>query len=268
MPVDNQQNAVELRGVRVAFGNSVILRGIDLDVPAGSTTAVLGANGSGKSTLIRAAVGIVPYSGSISLFGANVASKRSVPWGRIGYTPQRMSATAGVPATALEVVESGLVYGLRMRPPRGARVQAMAALAAVELDHRAHESVQTFSGGQQQRVLIARALVRDPDLLVLDEPFAGVDRASREAITQVLAERRAEGLTILVVLHEIHDLEALIDETVVIDHGVIVHRGGPPRPAEGHDDPQHDHHHGQPPLTYRVPHLGKDLGFKPARDRE
>lgn len=155
--------AVSVRDLHVKLGGNPILHGIDLDIDTGSTVAILGVNGSGKSTLIRALVGAIPHSqGKIHLFGQPLG--RKTQWQRIGYAPQRVTSVSHVPATALETVMSGFIHGWKFWLPKSARSRAMEALATVGLAHRAHESVQTFSGGQQQRVLIARALVRNPDL--------------------------------------------------------------------------------------------------------
>lgn len=248
--------AVELESVGVRLGSSQILTDISLDVPEGSTLGILGPNGSGKSTLVRAMLGIFPHTGTIRLLGQELPG-RSLDWKSIGYAPQRVTSTAGVPATALEVVSSGLLYGNSFRHGKDAKEKAMDSLKRVGLAHRAHESVQTFSGGQQQRVMLARSLVRNPSLLFLDEPFSGVDKRSRELITQTLTEKRDQGLTIVVVLHELQDLKPLIDATVVIEHGRVAHFGPAPRVAEGHDHPDHDHdhEHGDDYLPFRTPDL-------------
>ncbi|WP_457972998.1 metal ABC transporter ATP-binding protein [Arthrobacter sp. D1-17] len=237
-----------------------ILHGIDLTVTDGEVVALLGANGSGKSTLVKALTGIVPItSGHAEVYGADVtAARRSVPWSRVGYVPQRMGPSSGVPATAVEVVASGLLDGRRLRPGRGARRKSLEALDQVGLLDRAHDSVQVFSGGQQQRVLIARALVRDPDLIILDEPLAGIDRASKEALALTLGQMQTKGTTILVVLHELGELHGLIGRAVVLRHGRIVFDGPPPSAAPGHDHPDHDHVHAHgdtPPPGHKVPDL-------------
>lgn len=246
--------ALRLDSLRVEFDRNRVVHDLDLEVPQGHTLGILGPNGSGKSTLVRACLGIVSSSGTVELFGARLGT-RAVDWARVGYAPQHITSTAGVPATALEVVKAGLLSGRRLRPGRGATEKAMAALDLVGLAHRANESVQTFSGGQQQRVHLARSLVRDPDILFLDEPFSGVDRPSREKITSVLSQHRDRGMTMVVVLHELQELGPLIDSTIVLEHGRIVHQGEPPavHPHHDHPDHDHDHAHGADPLPYRTP---------------
>ena len=201
--------AVSARGLHVELGGAAILHHVDLTVADGEVVALLGANGSGKSTLVRALIGVVPAGrGEVSLLGRPLG--RSVPWDRIGYVPQRVSATTGVPATAEEVVVSGTIHGRRVLPPRDARARAREALASVGLADAAGRAVRELSGGQQQRVLIARALVRRPDLLLLDEPVAGVDLPSQEAFAAALSGLAAAGTTILVVLHELGALAPLV----------------------------------------------------------
>ncbi|MEE6272566.1 metal ABC transporter ATP-binding protein [Georgenia sp. MJ206] len=255
---------IRARDLGVTVGTATILRHVDLTVTDGETVALLGANGSGKSTLVKALVGVVPVTaGHGELYGVDVTTaRRRVDWGRVGYAPQRVTATAGVPATALEVVTSGLLDNRRLHPGRGARAKALAALDEVGLGHRAGESVQVFSGGQQQRVLIARALVRRPDLLILDEPLAGIDHTSKRALAATLHRLRERGTTVLVVLHELGELGGMIDRAVVLRHGRVVHDGAPPAPAHGHDDPAHDHvhaHEGEPEPGHQAPDLRVEL---------
>ncbi|MFC7405990.1 metal ABC transporter ATP-binding protein [Georgenia alba] len=252
---------IRTESLTVTLGASTVLRGVDMTVRDGEAVALLGANGSGKSTLVKALVGVVPIRrGQAWVYGQDVTTRR-IDFRRIGYVPQRVTAAAGVPATALEVVTSGLLSSARLRVGRAGRVRAMEALEQVGLADRAKDSVQIFSGGQHQRVLIARALVRDPDLLVLDEPLAGIDRASKQALAATLRGLRAAGRTLLVVLHEPGELGPLIDRAVVLRNGRVVHDGAPPPAVPGHDAPGHDHEHahaGEGPPDHHVPELTVD----------
>jgi zinc transport system ATP-binding protein len=239
---------VAARGATVTYGDRPVVRDIDLTVTAGEVVAILGANGSGKSTLIRAILGLVPLAeGTVSLFGAARPGRRQLC--RIGYVPQRLGVGGGVPATVAEVVGSGrLVRRGVLRPPgAGDRTAVAAALAAVGLTERANVPVGTLSGGQQQRTLIARALAGQPELLVLDEPTAGVDAGSQAAFADALAEFVASGGTVMLVAHELGPLEPLVTRAIVIHDGGIAHEGAVPEPAGHHAHPEHDHVHPHAP---------------------
>jgi zinc transport system ATP-binding protein len=228
----------------VAYNGRRILRAVDLRMGVGEVVALLGANGSGKSTLVRACVGLVPLvSGRIQLFGSPLERFRA--WRRIGYVPQRITAASGVPATVREVVHTGRLAGRAwwQRPSGADRAAVDRALAVVGLQDRGRDGVQELSGGQQQRVLIARALAADPEVLILDEPLAGVDLASQDAFATTLGELIGAGRTVLLVAHELGPLEPLIHRAVVLRRGQVVHDGPPPPAAAHHARPDHDHVH-------------------------
>lgn len=237
-------NVVEVSHLAVGYDGREVLRDVSLTVADGDVVAVLGANGSGKSTLIRTVLGLVPpRRGEIRLFGA--PQKRFREWERIGYVPQRLGAGSGVPATVGEVVASGRLArrGVFRFPGRNDRAAVRDALTAVGLLDRIGDPVATLSGGQQQRTLIARALAGKPDLLVLDEPNAGVDAASQEAFAAALTRFAGDGGTILLILHELGPLRPLIGRTVVVHDGRIAYEGTPPEPAGHHAEPDHEHLH-------------------------
>lgn len=219
---DLSQPVLRAENLCVAIDTTEILHQLNFSVKSGEFLAIRGANGSGKTTLIRTILHMLPVTeGKLELFCKDVAHLCSEDWRKIGYAPQRVTAASAVPATALETVCAGLLYGNRIWKPKNWKAQAMAALELVGLQHRADESVATFSGGQQQRILIARAMVRKPQLLIFDEPFSGVDAASRNDIVDILATMRAQGTTIIAVLHDIYELEPLIDTTIFLEHGRI-----------------------------------------------
>ena len=235
---------VRVSHAAVAYGGREVLHDVSLTVEPGEVVAILGANGSGKSTLIRTVLGLVPLDrGEIDLF--DTPRGRFKSWERIGYVPQRMGAASGVPSTVGEVVASGrLARRGIFKPPRAAdRAAVRAALDDVGLADRFGDPVATLSGGQQQRALIARALAGQPDLLILDEPTAGVDAASQEAFAATLGTFQRRGGTIVLVAHELGPLEPLIDRCVVVHHGRIGHAGAVPEPAGHHAEPGHDHVH-------------------------
>ncbi|MCW2753978.1 MAG: transporter [Marmoricola sp.] len=238
---------VEVTAGAVSLGGRPILRGIDLEVRRGEVVALLGSNGSGKSTLVKAVVGLNPTtSGEIKLFGTPLGD--FTRWSRLGYVPQRSTIAQGVPSSVWEVVASGRMSHRRpLMPLRRADRDAIdAAIEQVGLTDRIRHQVSTLSGGQQQRVLIARTLAGRPELLVLDEPNAGVDLASQYDIAETLAARAAEGATILVVLHELGPFEPLIDRAILMRDGRILYDGPPEGVSAGHD---HGHHHHPPVRT-------------------
>ena len=244
---------VELTGGAVAIEGRPVLRGIDLTVPAGQFVALLGANGSGKSTLVRAVTGLRPLAaGRLALFGTPYADFDA--WHRIGFVPQRSSASGGVPATVREVVTSGRITRRRLfRPMTGADRRAVdEAIEVMGLTDLVHAGVSRLSGGQQQRVLIARALAGEPELLLLDEPTAGVDLVNQEALAGALATLKARGATIVLVAHELGPLEDLVDRAVVMRDGRIAYDG----PRLSQEEAAHGHHHSRPGSNHaHAPHV-------------
>ncbi|MGY1637549.1 metal ABC transporter ATP-binding protein [Geodermatophilus sp. SYSU D00742] len=247
--------AVRLRDASIGYGDVPVVCGVDLTVHAGEAVAVLGSNGSGKTTLSRGLLGLAAVlAGEVEVLGAPVGRLRER--GRIGYVPQRHTVSGAVPATVREVVGVGRLARLglfrRLRPADRAAVAD--AVAAVGLSDRMGDPVASLSGGQQRRVLVARALAAQPELLVMDEPTAGVDAASQDALAAVLADVSATGTTLLVVTHETGPLAGVLTRAVVVDHGRIGY-DGPLAGAEGHTGGGHHHPEdaGQPPARgYRL----------------
>ncbi|TXL61172.1 metal ABC transporter ATP-binding protein [Aeromicrobium terrae] len=239
-PTSSDQPVLRVTGATVTLDGRRVLTGVDLDVAPGEFVTLLGANGSGKSTLVRAAVGLVPLdSGSVELFGTPLARFRDRR--RIGYVPQRSRAVAGVPATVHEVVMSGR---LPRRPylgfgGRADREAVEAAVDRVGLGDRLRSSLADLSGGQQQRVLIARALVTGADLLVMDEPTAGVDHRHQESLAELLGDLSRDGVSVLLVAHELGPMRVLIDRAVVLHDGVVRYDG----PVSGVTGEEHEHVH-------------------------
>jgi manganese/zinc/iron transport system ATP- binding protein len=219
-PLHEPQFALHVEDLTVAYRHAPVLWDIDLDVPPGVMCAVVGPNGAGKSTLLKAALGLVePVAGHVRFLGLPYRQARR----RVAYVPQRSSVDWDFPATALDVVEMGLYgrLGWFRRPGKAERAAALAALADVEMADFAARPIAELSGGQQQRVFIARALVQQPEVLLLDEPMAGVDAVTEAAIVALLRRLRDGGCTVIVVHHDLHTVAALFDWMVLLNVRVI-----------------------------------------------
>lgn len=250
----------DLRGGQVVLGGRRILDDVSVRIDEGEFVAVLGANGSGKTTLVRTLVGLIPLSaGHLELFGTPLRSFRG--WPRLGYVPQRLAVGGGVPATVGEVVASGRIGRVsRFRRFSGDDRRAVDhALEDVGLADRARDAVASLSGGQQQRVLIARALAGEPEVLVLDEPTAGVDADSQDTLAGALGHLSKAGGSVVLVAHELGPLAGLLGRAVVLSHGRIVSDGPPPEPEGHHAHPSHVHGHPHESDDPRRAGFGLDL---------
>lgn len=214
-----------LRDVGVSLGGLPILRHVSAHVADGEFVALLGGNGSGKTTFVRAALGLVPHqSGTIELFGTEQSSFKR--WGRVGYVPQRASVNH-MKASVAEMVGAGRLAHRTPFLPLDRRGRAIVddAIERVGLSERRRDEVAHLSGGQQQRVLIARALAAKPDLMVLDEPLAGVDLATQEALAELIGSLNADGMSVLIVLHELGAFGPLLQRGIVLHDGRVVSDG-------------------------------------------
>lgn len=239
-----QTPVTQILGCEVFLGSVKVIKNMNLSIPPGQFVALLGANGSGKTTLVRAMLGLLPTArGEVRLFGTPLAQFRR--WGRIGFVPQRFGAVSPVPATVEEIVLTGRIAraGKFRRFSAGDRSAALAALEAVGLGDLSAKRIAALSGGQQQRVLIARALVNDPEFLVLDEPVSNVDLASQHSFARTLQGLAESRRTVLLLAHELGEMRPLVERTIVLEHGEIAYDGAP-----GADHLiAHVHHHHEPP---------------------
>jgi zinc transport system ATP-binding protein len=233
---------LRLRDVSIGYDGRPVVSRANLTVERGEAVAVLGANGSGKSTLVRGVLGLAQLlGGRIDVFGQPRGELRD-RW-RVGYVPQRHTVAAGVPATVHEVVASGRLP--RIRPWRRAsavdRTRVREAIATVGLAGMERDPLATLSGGQQRRVLIARALAADAELLILDEPTAGVDAANQQILAATMADLVADGATVILITHELGPAADIVTRAVVMRDGLVAY-DGPPRRADVLGQGS-DHHH-------------------------
>lgn len=240
------ESVLRLEGAAFGYGDRAVITGVDLEITAGEVVAVLGPNGSGKSTLMKGILGLNDLvAGSVSLFG--VAQDDFDDRARIGYVPQRHTLSASVRVTVEEIVASGRLprLGWLGRMQANDRLVVARALDVVGLCDRAAAEVSTLSGGQQRRVLIARALAAQPDVLLMDEPTAGVDAASQHVLADVLERLVERNVTMVIVTHEIGAFARLLTRILVVDGGHVVFDGSPEAYAAERDRVHHDHdsHH-------------------------
>jgi zinc transport system ATP-binding protein len=243
------ESVIRVRDGQFGYRGRPVVRA-DLEIEAGEIVALLGPNGSGKTTLLKGMLGLAEcLGGSVELFGSDLRGfdDRSL----IGYVPQRQTVVGPIPVTVHELVRSGRLSktGL-VRPFRSGDRRAVSdAIDAVGLTEKTRQPVSTLSGGQQRRALVARALAGGANVLLLDEPFAGVDQLNQSAMAAALRELVPGGATIVVVLHELGPLEPMVTRTICLDGGSVLFDGpldaAPPRLLHlGHD---HDPHGGQGP---------------------
>lgn len=217
-------SAITVENATVRYGEVLALDDVSLSVEPGRVTGLIGMNGSGKSTLFKTIIGLVrPAAGQVRLNGADPASARRR--GLIGYVPQSEDVDWTFPVSVRDVVMMGR-YG-RQGPLRRARtadkLAVDEALERVELTEFAERQIGQLSGGQRKRAFVARGIAQGADILLLDEPFAGVDKRSEATIVRLLRELAASGSTVLVSTHDLHALPSLADEAVLLLRRVLFH---------------------------------------------
>lgn len=213
---------LSIHDMTVAYHRKPVLWDVDLDVHAGELVAIVGPNGAGKSTLIKAVLNLVPRaSGEVLFYGKPYRKSRR----RVGYVPQRESVDWDFPVSALDVVTMGRYgrIGWCLPVTRKHREAARAALDQVGIADLADRQINNLSGGQQQRTFLARALVQDADLYLMDEPFAAVDAATEQAIVRILQSLRERGKTVLVVHHDLQTVRAYFNSVILMNMRVVAH---------------------------------------------
>jgi zinc transport system ATP-binding protein len=228
-PAASSSALLSVDGVSFAYGRTPVLDRVSFEVGPGEFVALAGPNGSGKSTLMRIVLGLLaPAAGDVRLLGEPPAALRR-RW-RIGYVPQRPSVAGLLPATVEDVVASGRLArrGWWRRPGTADREAVEEALATVALGALRHQRLAELSGGQQQRAFIAKALVSEPELLVLDEPITGVDlesqRRFRDALVHLARDRDA---AVLLVSHELGAVADDLDRVLLLRQGSVAFDGKP-----------------------------------------
>jgi len=213
---ESDQSAIKIEDLTVAYRDKPVLWDVDVDVPAGVLMAIVGPNGAGKTTLIKAVMDLIrPVAGYISIFGRPYSENRDL----VGYVPQRNSVDWDFPTTVLDVVMMGTYgkLGWLRRPGKTQRDQALDALDKVGMRTFADRQISQLSGGQQQRVFLARALVQDARVYLMDEPFQGVDATTERAIVTLLKSLREAGKTVVVVHHDLQTVPEYFDWVTLLN---------------------------------------------------
>jgi len=214
--MNGRNSALKVEKLTVNYDKTPVLWEIDFDIPEQKLVGIIGPNGAGKSSLLKSVLGMLkPLSGSILLYGKPYKEVRK----RVAYVPQRTSVDWNFPISVLDVVLMGRYgkLGLLKWPQKEDRLAAEKALERVGMLSFGYRQISELSGGQQQRVFLARALLQEADLYLMDEPFAGVDMATEKALVELLSTLRAEGKTMLIVHHDLTTVKSYFDWLILLN---------------------------------------------------
>jgi lipooligosaccharide transport system ATP-binding protein len=227
--------AVDAMGLEKRFGETVAVDGIDLEIPVGGCYGFLGPNGAGKTTTIKMITCVSPpTAGELHVLGQSVRGDRRAIKARLGVVPQGMTLDGDLTARE-NLISFGGYHSLSRRE---AQRRADELLEFAQLSERLDANVDELSGGMQRRLLIARALVNDPELLVLDEPTTGLDPQARHLVWERLRRLKRAGKTLLLTTHYMEEAAQLCDDLLVLDHGRVIARGTPAELIRDHVAPR------------------------------
>ena len=207
-------NVIEIKNLTVAYGENIALEDLNLNIEVGSLMALVGPNGAGKSTLIK----------TILKFLKQITGEIKINAKTLAYVPQRNSVDWDFPTTLFDVVEMGCYgrVGLFKRVSKEEKHKVLKAIEQVGMLEFKDRQISELSGGQQQRAFIARALVQEADIYLMDEPFQGVDSTTEKSIVEILKQLKAEGKTIIVVHHDLQTVATYFESVALINKAVIV----------------------------------------------
>lgn len=216
----NKKSALKIHQLSVNYEKTPVLWDISLEIPEQKLVAIIGPNGAGKSTLLKTALGLIkPISGNVCFFGKPLRKVRR----QVAYIPQTESVDWDFPITVFDLVLMGR-YGRRgifKRPTRQDRQDVKKYLAMVGLESFVNRQISQLSGGQQQRAFLARALIQEADLYLMDEPFSGIDIASTKTIISILHTLRDQGKTIFVVHHDLNSVSDIFDWVILLNMHLV-----------------------------------------------
>jgi ABC-type Mn2+/Zn2+ transport system ATPase subunit len=211
---------IEIKELNVDYFGSSALESVNIDIPFGHAVGIIGPNGAGKSTFIKSLLGVIKRrSGTVMVEGRDISEYKR----KIAYVPQKNDVDLTFPITVKETVLTGTYPNLRVfqRPGKKERERVEECMAMVDISDLANKQISNLSGGQLQRVFIARALAQQANVFFLDEPFVGIDLVSEKIIVNLLKQLRQEGKTILVVHHDLHEVEEYFDKIIILNKKLI-----------------------------------------------
>jgi manganese/zinc/iron transport system ATP- binding protein len=214
------EGVFEARGLTIGYGTTFVMQDLSFQVERGAVVGLIGPNGSGKSTLLKALAGVIPVRRGEVLLGGRPIDRGS---GAIAFVPQREEVNWDFPVTARNVVMMGRYRerGWLRWPGGGDRRRADEALARMGLEGMGDRHISQFSGGQQQRIFLARALVQEPRIVLLDEPLTGVDAENRAVFYETIRSFAANDVTVLMATHEMEEVPRLCSHVCCMNHGIV-----------------------------------------------
>lgn len=218
--------AVEVEDMTVAYTTKPVLWDVDMKVPIGSLAAIVGPNGAGKSTLLKAMLGLLTViSGSVKFYIDHHLAMDKNDYKKIAYVPQSGSVDWDFPTTVLDVVLMGHYghLGWFKRPSKKDKELALSMIEKMGMSDYVDRQIRQLSGGQQQRVFLARALVQEADIYLMDEPFKGVDKTTEHAIISLLQEMKARGKTVIVVHHDLNTVPQYFDWVTMVNKQTVAY---------------------------------------------
>jgi lipooligosaccharide transport system ATP-binding protein len=256
------ESAISLRGLVKRFGPITAVDGLDLDVPSGKCVGLLGPNGAGKSTTMKALTAqVIADEGELEVLGYRLPEDSKQARAEMGVVPQLDNLDV-----SLTVEQNLLVFAHLYRVPAGERNAAIErALAMANLGARRESKVDQLSGGMRRRLLIARALLHEPQLVLLDEPTVGLDPQVRQELWALIDRLRSEGVSILMSTHYIEEAERLCDEVTIMSHGKAVAVGAPRALIAQHAGPEAIEVYGSPTRLTEVEGIARGRGWRTRR---
>lgn len=213
---------ISIKNLSVNYFGTCALENVSVDIPFGSSVGIIGPNGAGKSTLIKSILEVITKSnGSVTINGEDIKQYKK----KIAYVSQKSEVDLTFPITVRDTVMTGTYPNLKLfqRPGKKERQIAQIAMEQVDIVGLANKQISNLSGGQLQRVFIARALAQESDIFFLDEPFVGIDLMSEKIIVGILKKLRSEGKTVLVVHHDLHEVEEYFDQLIILNKQLIAY---------------------------------------------